>query len=116
VSSRPLADLAAVQALLLAGFAVWLAPRTIPQLRPLLGLASTADLMRRVQRLTESRAVAVDTAAADLRQLERDLHDGAQARLVALGMHLRAVEKLIPTSPTRRSRWSRRPGRPRPGP
>jgi signal transduction histidine kinase len=99
VSSRPLADLAAVQALLLAGFAVWLAPRTIPQLRPLLGLASTADLMRRVQRLTESRAVAVDTAAADLRQLERDLHDGAQARLVALGMHLRAVEKLIPTSP-----------------
>jgi signal transduction histidine kinase len=52
-----------------------------------------------VQRLTESRAVAVDTAAADLRRLERDLHDGAQARLVALGMNLRAVERLIPTSP-----------------
>jgi signal transduction histidine kinase len=99
VASRPMADLAAVQGLILLGFAVWLAPRTIPQLRPLLGLASTADLMRRVQRLTESRAVAVDTAAADLRQLERDLHDGAQARLVALGMHLRAVEKLIPVSP-----------------
>ena len=43
--------------------------------------------------------MAVDTAAADLRRLERDLHDGAQARLVALGMHLRAVEKLIPVSP-----------------
>jgi signal transduction histidine kinase len=99
VASRTMADLAAVQGLILAGFAVWLAPRTIPQLRPLLGLASNADLMRRVQRLTESRAVAVDTAAADLRQLERDLHDGAQARLVALGMHLRAVEKLIPVSP-----------------
>jgi signal transduction histidine kinase len=41
----------------------------------------------------------VDTAAADLRRLERDLHDGAQARLVALGMNLRAIERLIPTSP-----------------
>ena len=99
VASRTTADLAAVQALLLMGFAAWLAPRTIPQLRPLLGLASNADLQRRVQRLTESRAVAVDTAAADLRRLERDLHDGAQARLVALGMHLRAVERLIPDNP-----------------
>jgi signal transduction histidine kinase len=99
VASRPMADLAAVQGLILLGFAVWLAPRTIPQLRPLLGLAANADLVHRVQRLTESRNVAVDTAAADLRRLERDLHDGAQARLVALGMHLRAVEKLIPTSP-----------------
>jgi signal transduction histidine kinase len=99
VASRPMADLAAVQALFLLGFAGWLAPRTIPQLRPLLGLAAHADLVRRVQRLTESRAVAVDTAAADLRRLERDLHDGAQARLVALGMHLRAMEKLIPASP-----------------
>ncbi len=52
-----------------------------------------------MQRLAESRAVAVDTAAADLRRLERDLHDGAQARLVALGMSLRAAERLIPTSP-----------------
>jgi signal transduction histidine kinase len=99
VASRPMADLAAVQGLILLGFAVWLAPRTIPQLRPLLGVAANADLVHRVQRLTESRNVAVDTAAADLRRLERDLHDGAQARLVALGMHLRAVEKLIPTSP-----------------
>ena len=99
VASRPMADLAAIQGLILLGFALWLAPRTIPQLRPLLGLASNADLVRRVQRLTETRAVAVDTAAADLRRLERDLHDGAQARLVALGMNLRAVERLIPTSP-----------------
>jgi signal transduction histidine kinase len=52
-----------------------------------------------VERLTQSRAVAVDTAAADLRRLERDLHDGAQARLVALGMNLRAAERLIHTSP-----------------
>jgi signal transduction histidine kinase len=58
-----------------------------------------SELLRRVQRLTETRAVAVDTAAADLRRLERDLHDGTQARLVALGMNLRAAERLIPTSP-----------------
>ena len=50
-------------------------------------------------RLTRSRADAVDSAAAQLRRLERDLHDGAQARLVALGMSLRAAERLIPTSP-----------------
>ena len=61
--------------------------------------APDVELTRRVERLTESRAVAVDTAAADLRRLERDLHDGAQARLVALGMNLRAAERLIPTSP-----------------
>jgi signal transduction histidine kinase len=57
------------------------------------------ELLKRIQRLTESRAEVVDTAAADLRRLERDLHDGAQARLVALGMSLRAVERLIPTNP-----------------
>jgi signal transduction histidine kinase len=52
-----------------------------------------------VEQLTQTRADAVDSAAAELRRVERDLHDGAQARLVALGMNLRAVERLIPTSP-----------------
>jgi signal transduction histidine kinase len=99
VTSRHLAGVAALQALALLGAAAWLAPRAIPQLRPLFGLASHAELARRVQRLTESRAVAVSTAAADVRRLERDLHDGAQARLVALGMQLRVVERLIPASP-----------------
>jgi signal transduction histidine kinase len=99
VTSRHLAGLAALEALVLLGAAAWLAPRAIPQLRPLFGLASHAELARRVQRLTESRAVAVSTAAADVRRLERDLHDGAQARLVALGMQLRVVERLIPASP-----------------
>jgi signal transduction histidine kinase len=63
-------------------------------------MAPNAELVRRVQRLTESRSIAVDSAAADLRRLERDLHDGAQARLVALGMNLRVAERLIPTSPS----------------
>ncbi len=81
------------------GLGCWLIPRTYPAVGRLLGLAPDAELTRQVQRLAESRAVAVDTAAADLRQLERDLHDGAQARLVALGMNLRAAERLIHTSP-----------------
>jgi signal transduction histidine kinase len=99
VSNQSMAHLAIAQAIALISFGLWLVPRTIPQARQLLGWASDADLIKRVQGLTESRAVAVDTAAADLRRLERDLHDGAQARLVALGMSLRAVERLIPVSP-----------------
>ena len=52
-----------------------------------------------MQRLTETRGLAVDPAATELRRIERDLHDGAQARLVALGMNLRAVERMLPASP-----------------
>jgi signal transduction histidine kinase len=53
----------------------------------------------RVQQLTSSRADATDAQAAELRRIERDLHDGAQARLVALGMTLGAVERLIDQDP-----------------
>jgi signal transduction histidine kinase len=56
-------------------------------------------LARRVARLTETRADAVDTQAAELRRIERDLHDGAQARLVAMGMNLGAAEALIDQHP-----------------
>jgi len=90
---------AELQGLALIGFGCWLVTQTFPEARRLLGLAPDAQLVKRVQRLAESRAVVVDTAAADLRRLERDLHDGAQARLVALGMNLRAAEKLIHSSP-----------------
>jgi len=99
VTSQPMADLAVIEGLVFAGVGLLLVPRAAPGLLRYVGVAGYRDLAQRVQRLTESRAVAVDTAAADLRRLERDLHDGAQARLVALGMHLRAVEKLIPTNP-----------------
>jgi len=90
---------ALIQGLAFAGLGLALTPLAFPELGRLAGLATDGELTRRVQRLTESRAVVVDTAAADLRRLERDLHDGAQARLVALGMNLRAAEKLIPVSP-----------------
>jgi signal transduction histidine kinase len=60
--------------------------------RSLLGPGS---LSARVRDLEETRAQAVDDSAATLRRVERDLHDGAQARLVALAMSLgMAREKL----------------------
>jgi signal transduction histidine kinase len=52
-----------------------------------------------VQTLTRTRSDAVDTAAAELRRIERDLHDGAQARMVAVGMSLQAAERLFATNP-----------------
>jgi signal transduction histidine kinase len=99
VDSQATADAAGVQGLALLALGTWLAPQTFPWIRRRIGGAPDPELTRRVERLTQSRAVAVDTASADLRRLERDLHDGAQARLVALGMSLRAAERLIPTSP-----------------
>jgi signal transduction histidine kinase len=76
---------------------VWLVPRTIGVHSGL--VKRNAALTGRVTQLTQTRGTAVDTAAAELRRVERDLHDGAQARLVALGMNLRAVERMLPDSP-----------------
>ena len=81
-------------AFLFLAFGLWLVPRTLGARGALVG-----RLTSRVQRLSETRTDAVDTAAAELRRVERDLHDGAQARLVALGMSLRAAERLFETSP-----------------
>jgi signal transduction histidine kinase len=53
------------------------------------------QLVERVDELTRTRRGALDVQATQLRRIERDLHDGAQARLVALTMQLgRAEEKL----------------------
>ncbi|MFB7467754.1 sensor histidine kinase [Streptomyces sp. NPDC056224] len=52
------------------------------------GLLGPSRLDSRVSELESGRGVVVDTAAADLRRIERDLHDGAQARLAALAMDL----------------------------
>lgn len=60
---------------------------------------SREQLERRVAQVAESRAETVDHSAAELRRIERDLHDGAQARLVALGMNLGMAEQLIRTDP-----------------
>ena len=82
---------------LILGFGVWLVPRTIGVHSGL--VRRNAALASRVTRLAETRGAAVDTAAAELRRLERNLHDGAQARLVALGINLRAAEQLFKTDP-----------------
>lgn len=56
-------------------------------------------LEERVQVLTETRADSVDRSAAELRRIERDLHDGAQARLVALQMNLGLAHELVDSDP-----------------
>jgi signal transduction histidine kinase len=57
------------------------------------------SLAVRVERLTETRAGAVDAATAELQRIERDLHDGAQARLVALAMDLGMAEERFDRDP-----------------
>ncbi|MGW1090000.1 sensor histidine kinase [Streptomyces sp. NPDC002596] len=64
------------------------------------GLLSPSDeLERRIAELESDRGVVVDTAAADLRRIERDLHDGAQARLVALAMDLGLAKEKLAQDP-----------------
>ena len=57
------------------------------------------EIAARVGQLTESRWEAVDASAAELRRIERDLHDGAQARLVAVGMNIGFAEQLVKDNP-----------------
>ena len=91
------AALAAVEAVLFVAFGLWLVPRT---LAPHAQLGTRyAALEGRVRRLAQTRTDAVDAAASELRRVERDLHDGAQARLVAVGMSLRAAERTMEKSP-----------------
>lgn len=67
--------------------------------RLFLAPAAGAELAQRVDHLTVTRTDAVDTSAAEIRRIERDLHDGAQARLVAMGMNLNAVAQLLDKNP-----------------
>ncbi|MFE2714054.1 histidine kinase [Streptomyces mirabilis] len=67
--------------------------------RSLLAPTAQAQLRSRVAQLAASRAETVDTQAGELRRIERDLHDGAQARLVSLGMSLGLAEQLLPDDP-----------------
>ena len=61
-------------------------------------------LEQRVQVLTETRAETLDHAAAELRRVERDLHDGAQARLVALSMTLGMADSMLDSDPEKARR------------
>jgi signal transduction histidine kinase len=57
------------------------------------GLLGPTEADRRIESLEETRTIAVDESAAALRRIERDLHDGAQARLVGLAMNLGIVKE-----------------------
>ncbi|MEU6274155.1 sensor domain-containing protein [Streptomyces populi] len=63
------------------------------------GLLGPSRLVTRVVELESDRGVVVDTAAADLRRIERDLHDGAQARLVSLAMDLGLAKEKLAEDP-----------------
>lgn len=67
--------------------------------RSLLGPRGDPELAQRVRHLAQTRSETIDASAAEIRRIERDLHDGAQARLVAMGMTLGAAEDLLDTDP-----------------
>ncbi|WP_329265446.1 sensor histidine kinase [Streptomyces pseudovenezuelae] len=58
-----------------------------------------AGLARRVEELTETRADAIAAHEAELRRIERDLHDGAQANLVALSMRIGLAKRAYDHDP-----------------
>jgi signal transduction histidine kinase len=67
----------------------------------LLGPTRAQALAGRVQSLALSRADTRDSAAAEIRRIERDLHDGVQVRLVSMGMTLGLASELIEAEPER---------------
>ncbi|ALG12441.1 sensor histidine kinase [Kibdelosporangium phytohabitans] len=85
--------------------AVWLAPFVVRLnghwVKYMLSPGKETTLTLRVRELAQTRAEASDAAEAELRRIERDLHDGAQARLVAMGFGLGALEQLIDQDPAR---------------
>ncbi|MEU7869669.1 sensor domain-containing protein [Dactylosporangium sp. NPDC049140] len=89
-------------AVILAG-GLWLAPwlRRVDARFTRLFLAPTrnAELRLRVTQLTITRADTVDAQAAELRRIERDLHDGVQARLVSLSLIIGLADTLIDRKP-----------------
>ena len=61
--------------------------------------SGTQALERRVETLEESRKAVLDVEASELRRIERDLHDGAQQRLVMLTINLGLAAERIDTDP-----------------
>jgi signal transduction histidine kinase len=82
------------------GFGVVLAVHALVVYRDRLPLrAREQALVKRVDVLTRTRRGALDVQAAELRRIERDLHDGAQARLVSLTMQLGRAEERVSDQP-----------------
>lgn len=67
--------------------------------RGILDQSRVERLQRRVDQVVQSRSATVDHNEAELRRIERDLHDGAQARIAAAGMNVGLAEKLVHSDP-----------------
>jgi signal transduction histidine kinase len=93
----------AVLGVALTALALWSGPLLLRAYgglaRAILSPGEDPELAQRVRHLSQTRAEAIDANAAEIRRIERDLHDGAQARLVAMGMALGAAEDLLDTDP-----------------
>jgi signal transduction histidine kinase len=77
----------------------WIAQLDVAAAVGLLGPSRSEELTERVETLSESRAAVVAAADAERRRIERDLHDGAQQRLVALAMKLGLIRAMFPDLP-----------------
>ncbi len=64
-----------------------------------LGPNKRTRLAARMQQLSRTRQETLESSAAELRRLERDLHDGTQGRLVAMGMTISTAQALMRTDP-----------------
>ncbi|WP_022883956.1 sensor histidine kinase [Glaciibacter superstes] len=90
----------AIVALALIGVLVYFAgvfDRTV--LAPLLGSPKSAALRQEIDTLAGERQAAVDAATIERTRIERDLHDGAQPRLVAVAMTLGMARSKLDTDP-----------------
>jgi len=96
-----------LQILVSLGLLGWVGPALAKgHARAVLGLLKpsdaqleTAKLEQRVEELTKSRAGAVDSHGAELRRIERDLHDGTQAQLVSLAMRIGIAKQTMAEDP-----------------
>ncbi|MFE0150537.1 sensor histidine kinase [Nonomuraea sp. NPDC059007] len=95
LSDWPRSLLAACAGVLLLACAPWAVRGTIALERLLARALLTPTGADRLRHLERTRTQAVDDAAATLRRIERDLHDGAQARMVAVTMDLITAGKLL---------------------
>ncbi|MET8850128.1 sensor domain-containing protein [Amycolatopsis sp. NPDC004625] len=103
VDDQPTAWFAAILGLAHFPLALWSAPHLLrlhaKLAATLLSPTEVTRLTNRVQHLSESRDDAVGSQASELRRIERDLHDGAQTHLVAMGMTLDAAMRVLDSHP-----------------
>jgi signal transduction histidine kinase len=90
---------AGLQGVVLLGIGCLLAPRLLTWSADAELAERARVLAQRVDGLTRTRSEAAESAVSELRRIERDLHDGAQARMVSVGMTLRAAEELMLANP-----------------